>query len=171
MGAVLKMALEFWISQRDLKFERTKCWSMGGVNTQRRNFALYFWYSATQQPEIGSSLLEYFSTTNCNDGVNNKIHINIWHEKQPCSGRQQCINSCIICIEMLNMIHWIFEFRDKIMCPIGIDISRKYKFGLNYVHKWLNYSTQRVQKTNINPIKCIKWMFKNSHPLLVYITV
>ena len=58
---------------------------------------------------------------------------------------------------MINNVHSIFKFINDMMCPNGIDISRQYEFGINYVNNSLNESTRRVQKTNTNnPIEKIK---------------
>ena len=58
---------------------------------------------------------------------------------------------------MVKNLRSVFEFEDDIMlCPKGIDISRQYEFGLDYVHESGNDSTRRVQKIDMNPIKCIQ---------------
>ena len=66
------------------------------------------------------------------------------------------ITSCIECIDMLNKLHQIIQFRNSIMCLNRIGIYNKYKFGIDYVHEIPNYSTRCLKKTNLNPIKFIE---------------
>ena len=47
---------------------------------------------------------------------------------------------------MANNIHRILKFGNNIPCPSGIDISRKYELGLDYVHEILNDLKRNVQK-------------------------
>ena len=74
---------------------------------------------------------------------------------QPRNGRQRFIPSCIICIDMLNKVHRIFYFRQNMICLKEVYILREYGFGIEYVNKIMNDSTQCVQNTNMNPIKLI----------------
>ena len=67
------------------------------------------------------------------------------------------IPSCTECIDIVSNLHRIFEFGNDIMCPNGIDISRLYKFGLNYVHESSNDSTGRVHNSDSYPIECIQF--------------
>ena len=55
------------------------------------------------------------------------------------------IPSCIKCTDMVNKLHHIFEFVNKMMCPNIIYTSTKYKFGLNYFYEIPNDSTFLVQ--------------------------
>ena len=66
------------------------------------------------------------------------------------------IPSCITCIDMVNNIHRILDFGYDIMSPNGIDISRQYEFGLNYIYESPNDSTQGVHNTERNTIKYIQ---------------
>ena len=106
------------------------------------------------------SLRSCFSTINWPNDVNKTIHTNIYHGTQPRDGIKYFMPSCIKFIYILNKLHHIFEFKNDMMCLNGVYILRQYKIIIDYIHNIPNDSTRRVQKTNVNPIKCIKCIYR-----------
>ena len=66
------------------------------------------------------------------------------------------------CIDTVNKLHRIFEFGNDIMCTNEIDISTRYKFGLDYVHESMNDSTltTTTRKWHTVRLKTIATIFR-----------
>ena len=149
-------------------FGENEIWLMGGINTQRRKFARFLILCHVMARKRQFFFRECSSTINWHNGVNDTVWCQVFPLITYIYGMKRnhapvdnvaYITLCMQCIDTVNKLHRIFEFGNNIIFPNKIDTSRLYEFGLDYVHESMNDSTRCLQKTNMNPIKCIQCIY------------